>query len=213
MILDNIQFGLSVLMGFVAIMNPIGNVPIFIGLTSGATNAERKVIALRSTLLAFFVVIMFILFGSEIFNLFGISLESIQIAGSVLIFLVGFQLLHGRNSQIHHPERINNTTDNEEINLAISPLAIPILAGPGTISTALSFSAQADNLLKVTIVVTGFALICFATYIAFISAEKIMNFFKESVITVITRLMGLLLTIIAAQMLITGVHSVVSNIS
>lgn len=213
MILDNIQFGLSVLMGFVAIMNPIGNVPIFIGLTSDATKKERKVIAFRSTLLAFLIVILFILFGSEIFNLFGISLESIQIAGSILIFLVGYQLLHGRNSRIHHPDNINDGTDSEEINLAISPLAIPILAGPGTISTALSFSAQADNYVKEVIVVIGFALICIATYISFISADKILNFLKESVITVITRLMGLLLTIIAAQMLITGVQSTIGKIS
>ena len=80
-------------MGFFAIMNPIGNVPIFIGLVSDANNEKRKIIARRSTLLAFSIVVLFILFGKNIFNLFGISLESIQIAGSMLIFLVGYQLL------------------------------------------------------------------------------------------------------------------------
>ena len=213
MILSNIQFGLSVLMGFLAIMNPIGNVPIFIGLTSEVNNKERKIIALRSILLAFSIVLLFILFGSEIFSLFGISLESIQIAGSILIFLVGYQLLNGRNSRMHHPEKPDDESDSEEVNLAISPLAIPILAGPGTISTALSFSAQANTYLKEGIVVFGFALICMATYIAFISADKIINFLKESVIKVITRIMGLLLTIIAAQMLISGVQNAVSKIS
>lgn len=213
MILDNLQFGLSVLMGFFAIMNPIGNVPIFIGLASDSNKKERKIIALRSTLLAFCIVILFILFGNTIFSLFGISLESIQIAGSVLIFLVGFQLLHGRNSRIHHPKKKENISKSEEVNLAISPLAIPILAGPGTISTALSFSAQANNYTKEAIVVLGFALICLSTYIAFISADKIIDFLKASVIKVITRVMGLLLTIIAAQMLINGVQSTFNKIS
>ena len=194
-------------------MNPIGNVPIFIGLVSEADRNERKIIARRSTLLAFSIVVLFILFGKNIFNLFGISLESIQIAGSILIFLVGFQLLHGRTSKIHHPEKVENLDSSETVNVAVSPLAIPILAGPGTISTALTFSAQAKDLINELIVVIGFAFICFLTYLAFISADKIVSSLKESVITVITRLMGLLLTIIAAQMLITGIKNVVNQIS
>lgn len=200
-------------MGFFAIMNPIGNVPIFIGLVSGADNKERKIIARRSVVLAFSIVVLFILFGKNIFNLFGISLESIQIAGSILIFLVGYQLLHGRTSKMHHPEKLEDEDFSEKVNVAVSPLAIPILAGPGTISTALTFSSQAEDLTKEVIVVSGFIIICLATYVAFISADKIISYLKESVITVITRLMGLLLTIIAAQMLITGIKNVLNQIS
>ena len=200
-------------MGFFAIMNPIGNVPIFIGLVSEADQNERKIIARRSTLLAFSIVVLFILFGKNIFNLFGISLESIQIAGSILIFLVGYQLLHGRTSKIHHPEKVEDLDFSETVSIAVSPLAIPILAGPGTISTALTFSAQAKDLINESIVVIGFAFICLVTYLAFISADKIVRFLKESVITVITRLMGLLLTIIAAQMLITGIKNITNQIS
>ena len=200
-------------MGFFAIMNPIGNVPIFIGLVSDADNKKRKIIARRSTLLAFSIVVLFILFGKNIFNLFGISLESIQIAGSMLIFLVGYQLLHGRTSKIHHPENVKGSDSRDTVDVAVSPLAIPILAGPGTISTALTFSAQAKDLGNESIVVIGFAVICLVTYLAFIFADKIISLLKESVITVITRLMGLLLTIIAAQMLITGIKNVVNQIS
>ena len=200
-------------MGFFAIMNPIGNVPIFIGLVSDADKTERKIIARRSVVLAFSIVVLFILFGKNIFNLFGISLESLQIAGSILIFLVGYQLLHGRTSKMHHPEKVGTANYSETVNIAVSPLAIPILAGPGTISTALTFSAQANDLTTEVIVLTGFTIICLATYVAFISADKIVSFLKESVITVITRLMGLLLTIIAAQMLITGIRNVVNQIS
>ena len=194
-------------------MNPIGNVPIFIGLVSEADKNERKIIARRSVTLAFSIVVLFILFGKNIFNLFGISLESIQIAGSILIFLVGYQLLHGRTSKMHHPERIESVDYSETVNVAISPLAIPILAGPGTISTALTFSAQAKDLTTEVIILIGFTIICLATYVAFISADKIVSFLKESLITVITRLMGLLLTIIAAQMLITGIKNMVNKIS
>lgn len=194
-------------------MNPIGNVPIFIGLVSDADKTERKIIARRSTVLAYGIVVLFILFGKNIFNLFGISLESIQIAGSILIFLVGYQLLHGRTSKMHHPKKPDKIEIGESVSVAVSPLAIPILAGPGTISTALTFSAQAKNLTNEIIVVVGFSIICLATYIAFISADKIISFLKESVIMVITRLMGLLLTIIAAQMLITGIKNVADHIS
>jgi len=200
-------------MGFFAIMNPIGNVPIFIGLVSEADKKERKIIARRSVVLAFSIVVLFILFGKNIFHMFGISLESIQIAGSILIFLVGYQLLHGRTSKMHHPEKVEDEDISEKVNVAVSPLAIPILAGPGTISTALTFSSQAEDLTKEVIVVIGFIIICLATYLAFISADKIISYLKASVITVITRLMGLLLTIIAAQMLITGIKNVLNQIS
>jgi len=196
-------FGMTVLMGFFAIMNPIGNAPIYIGLVEGCSDAEKGRIARKSVLFAFIIVSIFVIFGGIIFKMFGITIQAFQIAGGILLFLVGYQLLHGGVSRMHHPhpdERVGGSDD-----VAISPLAVPILAGPGTISSALSFTATDSSPSHVAMVVGVFAFVCLLTYLAFIYSEKIMKLLKPDMIKVVSRLMGLILTILAAQMIILGI--------
>jgi len=194
------NFGITVLMGFFAIMNPIGNAPIYIGLVEGYSDAEKGRIARKSVLFAFIIVSIFVILGGIIFKVFGITIQAFQIAGGILLFLVGYQLLHGNESRMHHPnpnERVGGSND-----VAISPLAVPILAGPGTISSALSFTATNSTPSHVAVVVGVFAFVCLLTYLAFVYSEKIMALLKPDLIKVASRLMGLILTIIAVQMMI-----------
>jgi multiple antibiotic resistance protein len=196
-------FGMTVLMGFFAIMNPIGNAPIYIGLVEGYSDAEKGRVARKSVLFAFIIVSIFVIFGGIIFKMFGISIQAFQMAGGILLFLVGYQLLHGSESKMHHPhpdERLDGSDD-----VAISPLAVPILAGPGTISSALSFTATSSSPSHVAVVVVVFAFVCLLTYLAFIYSERIMVLLKLDLIKVVSRLMGLILTIIAVQMVIQGI--------
>jgi len=197
------NFGITVLMGFFAIMNPIGNAPIYIGLVEGYSDAEKGRIARKSVLFAFIIVSIFVILGGIIFKVFGITIQAFQIAGGILLFLVGYQLLHGNESRMHHPnpnERVGGSND-----VAISPLAVPILAGPGTISSALSFTATNSTPSHVAVVVGVFAFVCLLTYLAFVYSEKIMALLKPDLIKVASRLMGLILTIIAVQMMILGI--------
>jgi len=205
-----ILFASTVAMGFFAIMNPIGNMPIFIGLVEGESKSEQKKIALKSVTIAFIIVAAFSIFGGIIFKAFGITLPSFQIGGGILIFLVGYQLLHGKESAMHHPPTGENDKEvgyNEDV--AISPLAIPILAGPGTISTAMNFVGQNSSVLNMAIVLIVFAIMCVITYFLFIMSDKIVTFFKKGVIKVITRLMGLIITIISVQMVIEGINNAI----
>lgn len=205
--MDNIiGYTISVFMGFFAIVNPIGNIPIFLGLVDGLSEKEKKTAAWKSVLIAFIIVVVFIAFGSIIFKLFGITIDAFKIAGGILIFIVGYSLVHGENSRMHHPgdkERKENTTD-----VAISPLAIPILAGPGTISTALSFVASGSQIYQHIIVAGVFAVNCLLLFIAFRLSERIMKILNPGVIKIVTRLMGLILTIIAVQMVVEGVKDI-----
>jgi len=197
------NFGITVLMGFFAIMNPIGNAPIYIGLVEGYSDAEKGRIARKSVLFAFIIVSIFVILGGIIFKVFGITIQAFQIAGGILLFLVGYQLLHGNESRMHHPnpnEKVGGSND-----VAISPLAVPILAGPGTISSALSFTATNSTPSHVAVVVGVFAFVCLLTYLAFVYSEKIMALLKPDLIKVASRLMGLILTIIAVQMMILGI--------
>ena len=142
-------FASTVFMGFFAIMNPIGNMPIFLGLVEGIDKSEQKKIARKSVLLAFIIIAVFSICGSIIFEAFGITLPAFQIGGGLLIFIVGYQLLHGKESNMHHPSEGENDNDNSVEDIAISPLAIPILAGPGTISTAMNFVGESSSILNI----------------------------------------------------------------
>mgnify|MGYP001369157507 CR=1 FL=1 len=197
------NFGITVLMGFFAIMNPIGNAPIYIGLVEGYSDAEKGRIARKSVLFAFIIVSIFVILGGIIFKVFGITIQAFQIAGGILLFLVGYQLLHGNESRMHHPNPEEGVGGSNDV--AISPLAVPILAGPGTISSALSFTATNSTPSHVAVVVGVFAFVCLLTYLAFVYSKKIMALLKPDLIKVASRLMGLILTIIAVQMMILGI--------
>lgn len=196
-------FGITVLMGFFAIMNPIGNAPIYLGLVEGCSGVEKGRIARKSVLFTFIIVSIFVIFGGIIFKVFGISIQAFQMAGGILLFLVGYQLLHGSESRMHHPHPDERAIGSDDV--AISPLAVPILAGPGTISSALSFTATNSSPSHVAVVVVVFAFVCLLTYLAFIYSERIMVLLKPDLIKVVSRLMGLILTIIAVQMAIQGI--------
>jgi multiple antibiotic resistance protein len=204
-----VLFASTVFMGFFAIMNPIGNMPIFLGLVEGIDKTEQKKIARKSVVLAFIIIAAFSIFGSIIFEAFGITLPAFQIGGGVLIFIVGYQLLHGKESSMHHPSEGENDKDSSVEDIAISPLAIPILAGPGTISTAMNFVGESSKILNITVVIIVFGLICFITYLCFVFGEKILSHMKKGVVKVITRLMGLIITIISVQMVIAGIHNAI----
>ena len=206
--MDIISHTITVFLGFFAIMNPIANTPIFLGLTEGESTEEKKKIAYFSVLIAFLIVVFFSILGKVIFELFGISLSAFRITGGILVFIIGFQMLHGEHSRVHMPKKIHEGENFEsDLNIAISPLAMPILAGPGTISTAMNYSAK-GNFLNVIITIVCFAILCGITYILFVSGEKFVKYLGSGAIKVITRLMGLILAVIGTQMVIDGILEV-----
>jgi len=128
-----LTYTLTVFTGFFAIMNPVANTPIFLGLVEGEDTKTKKKIAKNATIVAFLIVAAFVIVGKYIFELFGITIPAFKITGGILIFFVGFEMLMSRKSKVHNTQ---DPDDGEAI--AISPLAIPILAGPGTIVTAMN---------------------------------------------------------------------------
>jgi multiple antibiotic resistance protein len=207
-----IVFIAHVAAGFFAIMNPIGNAPIFLALTDGMPRDVQRSVAVRGVAYAFVIVAAFALAGSFLLRLFGITLPAFRVAGGLLLFVVGYQLLHGRESAIHHPEPRDRDGPVAAADVAITPLAIPILAGPGTISTAMNFAGphpQLGHVLVVGLVLAVFAAICAFTLGCFLLARRLLRLMGAPAIRVVTRLMGLLLAVIAAEMLIQGIGGAV----
>lgn len=194
------NFALSTITAFFAIMNPIANIPIFMGLVEGETNEQKRRISRTATTTAFAIGVAFILFGTVIFNLFGLTIMAFKIAGGILIFYVGFGMLQSKKSDIH--DTTNHGKDDDSI--AISPIAIPILAGPGTIVTAMNASSHA-TIPKMVIVIACFAAILLCNYIAFVNSERVVKYLGQNIIKVIGKIMGLILAIIGVNMAIEGV--------
>jgi len=198
---------ITVFLAFFAIMNPVANTPVFIGLTDGDTPAVKRQVAFKALLIAFLIVLVFCLFGRLLFELFGITLPAFRIAGGVLVALVGFQMLHGTPSRIHHPSAEDAGQAQEaELSVAVSPLAMPILAGPGTLATAMNFSAT-GNTTEIVITIVVFATLCLITYGFFVGGQRLVGLIGNSGINVVTRLMGLILAVIGTQMAIIGLHA------
>lgn len=143
---------------------------------------------------------VFVLLGKYIFELFGISISAFKIAGGLLIFYVGFEMLMSKKSTVHDPQN----KQSHDSGIAVSPLAIPILAGPGTIVTAMNHVTGAD-FIHLGVVIAVFAVMIGLTYLAFILSDKVVKLVGENLIAVIGKLMGLILAIIGTGMVIAGI--------
>jgi multiple antibiotic resistance protein len=201
-------------MGFFALANPIANTPVFLGLTSNYDKSTVRDVAGRSVILAFLIVTIFAVSGKLIFELFGITLYALRIIGGILVVQIGFQMLHGRTSSVQ-----SQATDIDKqaqrktaLGLAVTPLAMPILAGPGTIASAMNFSSTLGH-GEVIITIVAFGLLCLLTYFMFVSGEQIKRVIGPRVLDVITKMMGLILAVIGMQMLIEGIELAVKTLS
>ncbi|MDN3698919.1 MULTISPECIES: MarC family protein [Vibrio] len=197
---------ITVFMGFFAIMNPIANTPIFLGLTNGENRQTVKSIAFRSVLIAFIIISVFTISGRLIFDLFGITLYALRITGGILVFLIGFHMLQGDSTHGKAKEKVQSDAQNDSaLSIAVSPLAMPILAGPGTIATAMNF-ATTGGIYEMVITIISFGLLCALTYVLFVFGEKFVKAIGPSALNVVTRMMGLILAVIGMQMLIEGIE-------
>ncbi|MGZ0655487.1 MarC family protein [Coraliomargarita sp. W4R72] len=217
-------FALTTFTGFFAIMNPLANTPIFMGLTQDDNLQTKKLIALKSLIIAFGIIFVFTVAGSLIFELFSISLPAFRITGGILVFMIGYHMLSGRRSPIQKPRAVvstdpakvdveipaeipaDNTIDDAQLGIAVSPLATPILAGPGTIATAMSFVAGGKP-IDMLITLASFLMLCVITYFLFINGQRIVRFIGDEALRVVTRMMGLLLAVMGTQMVIHGLYS------
>jgi multiple antibiotic resistance protein len=209
-----IGHALSVFMGFFAIMNPIANTPVFLGLTANDDAGTRRTVAAKALLVSAIIIVVFCAAGKLIFTLFGITLPAFRITGGILVAIVGFHMLQGgAHSTVQHPsDEDKKKSLDAALEVAITPLAMPILAGPGTIATAMNY-ASAGTLTEFAVTVSAFFVLCAITYAFFVFGERLVTYIGENGVKVITRLMGLILAVIGVQMLIHGVGDAVRAFS
>ena len=195
-------------MAFFAIMNPISNLPAYMALVADDSQKISRKIAFKSLLIAFIIVTVFVFSGDLIFKVFGITIESFRIAGGILVAVIGYHMINGNHSPSYKGME-QQASNSDPMSVAISPLAMPLFAGPGTITTALNLANGGIKNQLITVV--AFALLCAITYLLLRSAKQIAGFLGENLMKIITKMMGLLLFSIGIQMIIVSVQTLLKQ--
>ena len=185
-----------------AIMDPLGGVPVFLSLTREHREAQRRRAALQAVLVAAGVILLFAAFGQPILELLGISLQALQVAGGLLLVLVALELLRPEAEVARSGARGN---------VALVPLGTPLLAGPGAIAATMLYMRRADDAGEYISVVLALLAALFVVYIALRFSSNIARVIKDDGIDLVSRVMGLILAAIAVQLVASGIAVWVEN--
>lgn len=200
-----LTFFVTSLAGLFAIVNPVGAAPVFLALMPDSTREEREQTARLGVLVAGGVLMTFLLLGESILAFFGISLAAFRAAGGILILLMSIHMLQGRISPVKHTQReVDEAVEDTESSVAVFPLAIPLISGPGAISTVVLLRSQAGSLANVAMVGVAVVTILVVTFVCLRLAGPLNRLLGTLGVRIITRIMGLLLAALAVQFIADG---------
>ena len=195
-------FSLVALSSVFFLVDPFAAVPAFLAMTARHDAASRRRMAARAAWTCFIVLSAFALSGELIFRMFGITLAAFEIAGGLILLLVGLDMLHARRSTQDNPSEALEGTTKEDIGL--TPLGVPMLAGPGAISTVMVLSGASPRWFHRIAVLLAITITSFASYLVLAGADRVRRRLGETGIRIMMRMMGLLLAAIAVQFVING---------
>ena len=202
-----IELFVSAFVTFFVVIDPPGCAPIFASLTSGAAAAHRRAMAIRSVAIASGILLFFGLFGEDLLRALGVSLAAFRIAGGIMLFLIALEMVFEKRQQ-RRETRANEVNASPEIeDISVFPMAIPMIAGPGSIASIMLLMARSDGLPESLLVLGALASILILTLIALLLAAPLMRLLGHKVEAMITRILGVILAALAAQFVIDGVSS------
>jgi len=193
------------------IVDPIGLIPGFLAMTCQNSVVEKIRMARVASISAFFILVVFFFFGQYIFRLFGITLPAFQISGGILLMIVALDMLQARRTSIKESAE-EKEAGAEKNDIAITPLAIPMLAGPGAITTVILLSRQAVSHSDRAILIMDLFLVCALTYLILRYAALRAKILSVIALKIITRIMGLILSAIAVQFILDGIKETFKTI-
>ena len=206
-----IQFGTVAFTSLLAILNPLSMLPMYVALTASFDKARRAATVRRAVLTAFIVMVAFALAGRYILRFFGITTHAFQIAGGIIFFAIGWDMLHARRSRVKTTEEEETEVASRD-DIAIIPLGLPSLAGPGTITTVIALDSQAATLTETASIYVAILLVSLIAWAILSAAPVVVRRLGQTGMNVFTRVMGLLVMVVGAQFVINGVTVVARNI-
>ena len=206
---DLLPFALLCFTSFFTLTNPLGTMPVFLTMTNGMNDHERKAIVRRATIVSFITLMVFTFSGQFLFKFFGISSNGFRIAGGFFIFKIGFDMLQARYSNAKLKEEEVKTYADD---ISITPLAIPMLCGPGAIANAIMLMDDASTLSLKGTLIGIIALVYFITFLILQASTRLVRILGETGNNVMMRLMGLILMVIAVECFVSGLKPILIDI-
>ena len=196
-------------------IDPVGNAPLFLGLTAGMSTLARRSVAIRGTIVALLILGLFAVTGTGILDAMGITIDAFRVAGGLLLFYTAFEMLYAKRQE--RREQVSESALKDQIaNIAVFPLAIPLLAGPGTISATIILSSQmsaasGDNPWLGIIVLLGIIIaLLLLTVVVLVAAEVLDKYISDTGKMIFTRLLGVLLAALSVQYIADGIKGLIT---
>ncbi len=199
-----LQFALTAFVTLIVVVDPPGVAPNFIALTSELSGAERNKILRRAILVAFGITLFFLLAGRWLLSYLGVTVDAFSISGGILLFVAAWPMLFGHRTSLQAPEHAERGGTGEDI--AIFPLAIPLLSGPGTITTILLLTNRSDvDAVRIALLSIIVAAVFLISWGILYSAERIVTRLGEAKVRIMTRVLGIILAALAVQFVLNGI--------
>ena len=196
----------SALVTFLVIIDPPGCAPIFASLTRGTDAAHRRAMALRASLIAWAILMFFALLGRPMLEALGISLASFRIAGGIMLFMIALDMVFERRTERREKRAREIEESPEDEDISVFPMAIPMIAGPGSIASIMLLSARAEGTVEGLIVLAAMTAVILLTLIALLLAGPLMKLIGAKLEAMITRILGVILAALAVQFVLDGLE-------
>ncbi|MGQ0659779.1 MarC family protein [Sphingosinicella sp.] len=196
---------ISAFVTFLVVIDPPGCAPIFAGLTREASAAQRRSMAIRSVLIAAGILLFFALLGEDLLGALGVSLSAFRIAGGIMLFLIAIDMVFEKRTE-RRENRAEEVAASEVDDVSVFPMAIPMIAGPGSIASAMLLTARADGLAATAVVLGALLAVLVLTLVALLAAGPLMRLLGHKMEAMITRLLGVILAALATQFVIDGIE-------
>lgn len=207
---ESINFGLLAFTSFFTLINPLGVMPIFMTMTADLESHQRIATAKKASIVSLITILLFSFSGQLLFNFFGISVDSFRIAGGVIFFLMGMDMLQARLGKV----KISDSEIKSYISdISVTPLAIPMICGPGALTNAIVLMEDAASLEKKVILILAIFLVMLLTYLILFSSSRIIKILGETGLNVMMRLMGLIVMVIAIEFFFSGLEPFIMRMS
>jgi len=195
-----------------AIVNPLGVIPVFVSLTRNSTEQERRNIARTTSITVAVILIAAALVGKLLLNFFGVSIDSFKVGGGILLLLMSIAMMQAKHTQSKQTQEEAEEAEEKE-SIAVVPIAMPLLAGPGAISTVIIYAHSSFQPLQLSVIIISSALVALLTYGALIVANPLSKVMSKTAINIATRLMGLLLAAIAVEFIAGGLSKLLPGLT
>ena len=200
-----IELYISSLITFFVVIDPPGCAPIYAGLTAGAGPVHRRTMAVRAVFVSAIILLVFALFGEDLLKGLGISLASFRIAGGIMLFLIALEMGFEKRTE-RREDRAAKVQEAQVEDVSIFPMAMPMIAGPGSIASVMLLMARNDGLARSAVVLAALGTILLLTLVALLAAGPIMRVLGARIEAVVTRLLGVLLAALAVQFVMDGLQ-------